>query len=69
MSELSLSAVESRISRIRCDADEIESVVTTIAELRRLNPCSTPIADLLGSARALRSAALKLDEIANEGAK
>lgn len=64
---LRLSVVESKISRIRQDAAEIESTVGLIAELRRLNPVSTPIVDLKIAARALRLAALKLDQIAKQG--
>lgn len=64
-----MSLFESRIARIRTDAAEIESAAMTIAELRKLNPFSTPIADLRGSARALRNAAQKLDDIASKGAE
>lgn len=63
-----MTLFETRIARIRSDAAEIESAATTIAEMRQLNPCSAPIADLQGSARALRMAAQKLDEIASKGA-
>lgn len=61
---LRLSVVESKIARIRQESNDIESVVSLIAELRRHSPIATPIADLQLSARALRIAALKLDEIA-----
>jgi hypothetical protein len=61
---LRLSVVESKIARIRADAADIESTVGLVAELRRVSPVSTPILDLRMAARALRLAALKLDEIA-----
>lgn len=61
---LTLSVIECKIKRIYQDANEIESVVGLIAELRQLSPVSTPIADIRTAARALRVAAVKLDEIA-----
>ena len=61
---LRLSVVESKVTRIRHDAAEIESVVEVLAELHKLNPVNTPCADLRIAARALRLTAAKLDAMA-----
>lgn len=63
-STLTLSVIECKIARIRQDASAIESTVELVAELRKLSPVCTPIADIRTAARALRVAAVKLDEIA-----
>lgn len=60
---LTLSVVECKLIRILADATDIESAIGLVAELRKINPVSTPIADLRIAARALRLAALKLDQI------
>lgn len=71
MSELSnvllQSAVESTVSRIRRDASGLHDVVSTVAELRKVNPASTPSADLRLSARELRMTAIILEQLAEAG--
>lgn len=62
--KLTLSLIECRLDRMRRDAEMIESDIGLVSELRQLNPLCTPILDLRRSARSLRLAAQKLDQMA-----
>jgi hypothetical protein len=61
---LLLSLTESRIGRIKYEADLLESEISLIADLRKQSECSHPCADLRLAARACRTIALRLDEMA-----